>query len=490
MTNVAETFDSVHAMLDKWPVGGEEHMVVSLGDVVRIESPFTDDPDEIRWTLERMRNDPDLYAGNYGRLTERRFFDRVEVLFDLLERFDGRKTLVMFSGPFINDGFFHDPSFKWLSGLATATRSAIYPVDTGGLRTPIDANAPVSTLAGPPMLRRLANETGGRMTTGTNEIGLAYAKAHRDLGCNYTAGFYDNRTVRDKKRRLTLRLIDRPELRIVYPEFYVVRSPEEKRKSLFRTATITPQMFESETMQVNLFVLEPRSPSRWQSLLAVEFRAGGEAFIDEGERWELKAQVRRTNGTIVRSFKEKVRMPATDPATGATAAVTLYRGMRLRPGRYIVSAVLSDPQADTPVAATRPAVIAKVPKGEPFMVGPILGHTATADHTFEPLLGGEAERGEVLDALTVVCLVGSEAAVDVREIGRQVTRWGGAGALQFDAVSARLGEEGGVSCERVLDRLPTEGLEPGRYELNAVAETASQVTGRGTAEFTVLEPSE
>ena len=123
------------------------------------------------------------------------------------------------------------------------------------------------------------------------------------------------------------------------------------------------------------------------------------------------------------------------------------------------------------------------------MVGPILGHAETPESEFEPLLDNETERGEVLDALTIVCLVDSEAAVDVREIGRRVTRWSGGGALQFDAVSARLGEEGNVSCQRVLDRLQTEELEPGRYELTAVAESSAQVTGRGTAEFTVLAPS-
>ena len=247
MGNAAETFDHVEQMLDKWPVGGEEHMVVSLGEVVRIESPFSTDLDDVRWAVQRMRNDPALYAGNYARLTERRFFDRIEVLFDLLERWEGRKSIVLFSGPFLSDGFFHDPTFKRLSALSVATRTAIYPVDTGGLRTSRDPDA--QPFGGPPMLRRLANETGGRMTSGTNEIGVAYARAHRDLGCTYTLGFYEPWPDADKKRRMTIRVKDRQGLRVVYPEFYVVRSHAEQRKSLFRAAATVPQMFDSEEIK-------------------------------------------------------------------------------------------------------------------------------------------------------------------------------------------------------------------------------------------------
>jgi len=297
-----------------------------------------------------MRNDPDLYAGNYGRLTERRFFDRMEMLFDLLERQDGRKTIVLFSGPFLADGFYRDPEFKRLSALSTSARTAVYPVDTGGLRTPLDPFA--QPFGGPPMLRRLANETGGRMTSETNEIGLAYARAHRDLGCTYTLGFHDPRPEPDRKRRLKILVLNRRGLRVVYPEFFVVRSREEKRRSLFRTAAMAPQMFESDGMQVDLVPLAPLSSSRRRALLTVEVRPGRDVHVDEGEEWILKMLVRKPNGTVVRSFKRKVAMPPTDPATGRTSAVTVSREVRVRSGRYLVSAVLSDPDGDTPIAAT------------------------------------------------------------------------------------------------------------------------------------------
>jgi VWFA-related protein len=495
MTNTAEAFDQAQLMLDKWPVGGEEHMVISLGEVVRVESPFTTDIEDVRWALQRMRNDPDLYGGNYGRLTERRFFDRIEILFDLLERWEGRKSIVLFSGPFLNDGFFRDPEFKLLSALAVVTRTAVYPMDTGGLRTLVDPN--VQPFGGPPMLRRLANETGGRMTSETNEIGVAYAKAHRDLGCTYTIGFYDPDSRRDKERRLTIYLKNRGGKRVVYPEFYLVRSREKKRKSLFRSAAMVPQMFESERMNADLFLLEPSSSSRWRALLAVEVRVGPEAFLEPGEEWELNARVRKTNGTVLHSFKKKIPMPETDPATGMTPMVTVFHELRIRPGRYVVSAVLSDPDAETPLAASRPAVVAEIPRGEPFLVGPILGRrpetagdeggTRRRDHPeFEPLLEPSTERGESLESLTVVCAVGDETVGDIGEIVREITTWDGLDAQSFEPASFRLPVEGKVRCHALVDRVETDTLEPGRYELTAVAETSNYVRGRGSVEFTIL----
>ena len=44
------------------------------------------------------------------------------------------------------------------------------------------------------------------------------------------------------------------------------------------------------------------------------------------------------------------------------------------------------------------------------------------------------------------------------------------------------------SASALVDRVATTELEPGRYEMTAVAETAEQVTGRGSTEFIILAP--
>jgi hypothetical protein len=171
----------------------------------------------------------------------------------------------------------------------------------------------------------------------------------------------------------------------------------------------------------------------------------------------------------------------------------LFEEMSIAPGRYVVSAVLSDPEADAPRAATRPAEVAEVPRGAPFMVGPILGHRRKGGESprgaaidFEPLLTAEAEQGEPLDSLTMICVAGTDAPVDVRTIAREVTTWDGDPAQSFNPESARLTGEGRVQCEELYDEVSTERLEPGRYELTALTETTELVTGSGSAEFTIL----
>lgn len=180
-------------------------------------------------------------------------------------------------------------------------------------------------------------------------------------------------------------------------------------------------------------------------------------------------------------------MPRRDPAANQPLVVTVFHEFSSRPGRYVASAVLSDPGATTPRSAIRPAVVAKIPKTLPFLVGPILGRRGVAENeAFEPLLTPEAQRGQVLESLTILCAVGAKEPVDIRQIARVVTTWEGDGAQRFDPVSVRLDGRGPVDCHEVVDRVATDTLAPGRYEISVLAETSTHVAGRGTTEFQIL----
>jgi hypothetical protein len=493
MTQMADAMERVLEMLDTWPEGDDEHMIASLGEVVRLETPFTTDRDELRWALRRMRNDRDLYAGNYGRLTERRFFQRMQVLFDLMERLPGRKTIVLFSGPFVADGFFHDPQYKELSGLSATARTSVYPVDVTGLRA---GGGPGTTpLGGPGALRRLAIETGGRMTADTNDITLAYARAHRDLGCSYTLGFYDRRLRLDKSRRLTIRVTGRRGLRVVYPEYYVVRSPEKKRASLLRTAGMAPHVFESDQIETQMFVLGPRSTSRWRTVMAVEIRLGSEEVVEQDEVWEIRGLLRKPNGTIIRSFQRKIPMPPTDLVTGKNSVVTLFHEFSVPPGRYVASVVLSDPEGQVPRAKTRAASLPEIPRGAPFIVGPILGHRAQteaettggghANPAFRPLLDASTESGQPLESLTVLCVRDVDAENVTHTVMRSLTTLDGTDVHDFEEVAVKLRGDRGLRCHELVDSLVTDKLAPGRYEVNAQAISAEFVTEPATTELTI-----
>ena len=242
---------------------------------------------------------------------------------------------------------------------------SFYPVDTGGLRTPLDPDA--APLSGPPMLRRLDVETGGRTTADTNDLTLGLARAGRDLGCTYTLGFHDGEPRPDRSRRLTVLFPKRKRLRAVYPAAYVVRSPTERARSLLDTASMAPESFRSDSLWADLILSRPRSTRRWEATLAVEICLPSETGEPRAER-DLRGFVRTPSATIVHSFERRIA-PETLTADGQVPpGTTILEEVRVRPGRYILSAVLSDPEGGAPLATVREVIVPEIPREGPFVV--------------------------------------------------------------------------------------------------------------------------
>jgi len=329
-------------------LGGGEIMVLSMGSHLRIEEPFTSDRDAVLRALERMRADPALARGHAG-LTEFRFFERLEALMDLLEAVPGRKAVVLFSGPLVPDGFTHDPAYARLAAMSATSRTAIYPIDTGGLRIPGDPD--FRSLGGPGELRRLATDSGGRMTADTNDLALGLARAERDLGCFYTIGFRDEEPRLDRSRRVTVLFPERKGLRAVSSASYVVRSAKERARSLLDTASIAPQSFRSDALHAELILSGPLSTRRWDATVSVEICSDAASPARAGVERELRAFVRTPSGTTVRSLKRRI----------APSESTVLERMSLRPGRYILSAVVSDPAGGLPLATVREVEVPAIP---------------------------------------------------------------------------------------------------------------------------------
>ena len=242
MERVALTLEQARQAVRRHSRQGDEQMLVAIGPSLRVEQDFTSDPEVLDRALARMHDDLDLYGAHLGRLTDRRFYQRLQSLMDLLDRIDGPKVVVLYSGPFPADGFNHDVEFRRIAGLSARARVALYPVDTGGLRTP--QGFVYGDLGGPKELARLAVETGGRVTYHTNDLGLALARAQRDLGCRYTLGFHDASKVRDRARTVRVWL-PRSSLRAIHPVAYVIRSDAHLLADRLRTARMVPELFDS-----------------------------------------------------------------------------------------------------------------------------------------------------------------------------------------------------------------------------------------------------
>lgn len=329
-----EALESAMQSLARLDARGEETMLVSLGQVLRIEVPFTKDAEEIRSGMVRMQHDLGLYGGSYGRLTERRFFDRIFTLFDVMGLIPGRKSVVLFSGPFLPDGFTYDPTFEKLAALSARVRTRVYTVDAGGFRTELGGG-------GPPMLRRLAHETGGRPTSDTNDLGLGIEQARHDAGCVYTLGFLDEKPRLDRSRWLRV-FVRRPGHRAVHPTSYVVRSDEERARALAASALMLPQMFASDRIASDVARIRPLDTRHWEVLAAVAIAFDPSWPSGMEHDWLLQGRLRKPNGTTVHAFER--RLQQAPPAT-------VYESLRLRRGHYTLSVVLSHPELVTPLAA-------------------------------------------------------------------------------------------------------------------------------------------
>lgn len=466
---IPRTIESAKEAIDRLSTGNEEHMIVTIGTGLRIQTPFTSDLERIGATLERMYEDPTLYAGFYGRLTERPFYRRMVSLIDFLELVDGAKIVVLYSGPFRPDGFFHDPEFKKISAMAAKARVALYPVDSGGMRTPRGFR--YGDLGGPKELARLAVETGGRVTFHTNDLGLALARAQRDHGCRYTLGFYDRAPKLDEVRRVSI-MVEEGGVRAVYPVHYVLRSETSQLESQARTAAMVPEMYEDGGMAAIALALKPRSPSRWEVLIAVDLPEPT-LMPEETSSWNVVGRVMTPSGAFVRSFQHELSSP--DWPRSIVERVTL------KPGSYRTSVVLSRDGTSMPWATHADIELTDVPAGEPFLVGPHLGiyvpylpgdldetdTTAGPVWRFEPLIEGRASRDASVDALTWVCRVGDEDPATQATVRRELSRTAGETVGTFDPVRVELDDGQKLSCRALVDSIDTAALESGSYEMRA-----------------------
>jgi VWFA-related protein len=475
---VAGTIESAREAIARLSTGNEEQMVVTIGTGLRIQSPFTSDPARIDATLQRMYEDPVLYGGFYGRLTERPFYRRLLSLIDFLERIDGAKIVVLYSGPFHPDGFHHDPEFRRISAMAATARVALYPVDSGGMRTPKGFR--YGDLGGPKELARLAVETGGRVTYHTNDLGLALARAQRDYGCRYTLGFYDGQPRLDEVRRVSI-TIDKRGVRAVHPAHYVLRSDPKQLDSQIRTAGMVPEMYDDGEMSAVALGLRPRTRQRWEVAVAVDLPRLADSSPAPGP-WVLRGRVMTPSGSAVRRFERRWSPADEAEVLGSGGSRTVVERVGLRPGSYRVSIVLSREGMSVPWATQADIDLSPVPVGETFLVGPHLGRFDPVDRSldgaadspqgpewrFEPLVVPTVERGGVVELQSWVCSVGRRDVVPSVVVGRQLFDGAGRKVGGLDDVFVELDPTDELGCQPIVDVLPTTGLATGSYSIRAL----------------------
>jgi VWFA-related protein len=132
-----EVLEAAQDVVRHGTLPGDEIMVVALNGGLRIEQPFSRDPEKTVESLRRMEYDITLWEPDYFHLHESVFVDPMVALLDLLGQWPGNKAVVLFSEmadlPL-------DTEFARIAAIAAASRCSIYPVHTAGMSTPIGSS--------------------------------------------------------------------------------------------------------------------------------------------------------------------------------------------------------------------------------------------------------------------------------------------------------------------------------------------------------------
>lgn len=286
--------------------------------------------------------------------------------------------------------------------------------------------------------------------------------------------------------------VRKPGLRVSSPSGYAFRSKEKKREALIRAAFVAPSMFQGGVVRAHVFPLRPRDRKTWDCLLAVDIPVAMEGEIGDKRVREFGV-VLRDGSEVVHTFGRKVSLRA-QGGGGAGRKVSFVEPVSLRPGDYTVTAVMASADSVKPYTSNIRVAVPPIPKGEAFLVEPILGKRAMGDRvvhasgerpegeeltlgdaskdrmgsarSFMPLLVQRVDRSDPIVALTQACLV-KKGRTEKLTVDRDLSLQDGTPTGTLPAASLALKPGGKVACQSLLDILPVPSMRPGEYVFRA-----------------------
>lgn len=284
-------------------------------------------------------------------------------------------------------------------------------------------------------------------------------------------------------------------MRAIHPNRYVFRSDAEKRESLLRAAWVAPQMFQTGVVRAHAYPLRPLSKKTWEALLAISFTVPLADSLGQAVQRQFGATLFE-GSRVLHRFSRNVTLQPDHADVDSTPVVTFLERVRLGPGNYSLTAVVSDPLDVRPHAVKVPINVVPIPRDELFLVEPLLGRpsgpnliviggaTGEADalgseNSFEPLvvqqLGGSVD----LVSLTQACSFGKRRAKrEARaRIGCELHRMDGELIGELDPVPLALEGDGKIRCQNLLDVFPGGSLRDGEYVFDVELDTGREATG-------------
>ncbi|ANM29861.1 hypothetical protein ABI59_10140 [Acidobacteria bacterium Mor1] len=283
----------------------------------------------------------------------------------------------------------------------------------------------------------------------------------------------------------------KPGLTAMHPSKQVFRSDSKKRVSTLQAAWVAPEMFETGIVRAHVYPLRPVSRKRWDALLTVSFPMPLEGSAGKPVVRRFGA-VLNSSAEIISGLNRTVTLEPTRDDTTASPTVTFVERVELRPGDYTLTTVLADPKEPRPHATRVNLQVPEVPRGEMFLVEPILSRpsgpnlviygqddpqatddTVGGERSFEPLLVTQLPPGEDLVAFSQVCRLGRARKGEPDRVERVVRRAGGEAVGSLPAVPIALEGEDRVRCQSLVDVLPAQALRSGEYVYEALLDSAA-----------------
>jgi VWFA-related protein len=221
--------------------------------------------------------------------------------------------------------------FRDITGEANRTNAAFYPLDAGGLRSPVDASSPLDNRSLWALMRQrqdslvsLATATDGVAVYNTNDLAKGMQKVVADLSQYYLLGYYSTNTKLDGKyRRIRVR-VKRPGLEIRAREGYRAATVEEI------TAGDPKAAPRQNTGLFSTSVAEPIHPAASGPVLSPELSAalGRLSQIRPTAPFRLHAIAAKTTGGLRLWIAGELESAAsrTGWAAGADASVIVTAG--------------------------------------------------------------------------------------------------------------------------------------------------------------------
>jgi VWFA-related protein len=312
----------------------------------------------------------------YASLNTDRELYAIEAIAKALERVDGRKSMLYFSGGLTRQGIENQASIRVATNEAVKSNMAIYSVDTRGLQAlPPVGDASTGSLRGTvsysgqamqnnlngnfasqEVLGTLASDTGGKFFGDSNDFAPAFQQVQHDTEAYYILGFKSLNPARDGSyRHLTIKLSGDAKLKDVKLEYrpgYYAPADFQHSKAEDREVQLTEQMrsdLPATDVPLYLEALYFRLENG-EFFVPVSLIVPGSAipFLKNGDKdkanIDVVGQVKNAQGIVVGNVRDTVKLAVNESQTVKQKNIQYSTGFQLAPGRYHLKFVVRENQ--------------------------------------------------------------------------------------------------------------------------------------------------